>query len=119
MNRAERRRLEKQGKNVSKEPVISMKVSDLERIKNEARSEAVDTAMILLLGIPVKVLHDKYGWGMKKRLPEFAESLLDVYSDFSDGAMTLDEFRELIYVECGIKFEKEKILSKKAVVSAR
>lgn len=85
MKRAERRRLEKQGKTVQKEAVLSMKASDLERIKNEAREEAVDTAMVLLLGIPVKVLHDKYGWGTKKRLPEFAEAVLDVYSDFSEG----------------------------------
>lgn len=106
MNRAERRRLEKQGKTVQKEPVVSMRVSDLERIKNEAREEAVDTAMILLLGIPIKVLRDKYGWGMKKRLPEFAEALLDVYSDFSEGNMTLEEFSEIIYQECGIKFQK-------------
>ena len=106
MNRAERRRLEKQGKTVQKEAVLSMKASDLERIKNEAREEAVDTAMVLLLGIPVKVLHDKYGWGTKKRLPEFAEAVLDVYSDFSEGDMTLEEFRELIYTECGIKFQE-------------
>lgn len=106
MNRAERRRLGKQGKIIPKEPVLSMKASDIERIKSEAREEAVDTAMILLLGIPVKVLRDKYGWGMKKRLPEFAEALLDVYSDFSSGDMTLEEFRELIYNECGIKFQK-------------
>lgn len=28
---------------------------------------AVDAAMILLLGIPVKVMKEKYGWGMKKK----------------------------------------------------
>lgn len=85
MNRAERRRLEKQGANVRKEPVITMKSSEIEKIKSEAREEAVDTAMILLLGIPVKVLRERYGWGMKKRLPEFAEAVLEVYSDFSEG----------------------------------
>lgn len=90
-----------------KEPVLSMRASDLERIKSEAREEAVDTSMVLLLGIPIKVLRDKYGWGMKKRLPEFAEALFDVYSDFSEGDMTLEEFKELIYEECGIKFQKE------------
>lgn len=62
-----RRRLEKQGKTARKEPVLSMRASDLERIKSEAREEAVDTAMVLLLWISIKVLRDKYGWGMKKR----------------------------------------------------
>ena len=34
-------------------------------------------------------------------------ALLEVYSDFSEGDMTLEEFRELIYEECGIRFQKE------------
>ncbi len=75
----------KTGENGAEKPVLSMRASDLERIKSEAREEAVDTAMVLLLGIPIKVLCDKYRWGMKKRLPEFAEAFLEVYSDFSEG----------------------------------
>lgn len=57
--------MEKQGKTVQKEPILSMRASELERIKSEAREEAVDTAMVLLLGISIKVLRDKCGWVMK------------------------------------------------------
>lgn len=109
MNRAERRRLEKQGKDVPKDPVISIKTSELQQIKNEVRKEAVDTAMILLLGIPVKVLHDKYKWGTKKRLPKFGEAVLEVYEDFSKGNLSLEDFSELIYRECGIRFQREQL----------
>lgn len=76
------------GADVQREPVITMKACEIERIRSEAREEAVDTAMILLLGIPIKVLREQYGWGMKKRLPEFAEAVLDVYSDFSEGVFS-------------------------------
>lgn len=69
-------------------------------------TNGMDAAMILLLGIPVKVMKEKYGWGMKKRLPEFCEAMIDVYTDFQNGDMTLEEFADLIYQECGVKFQK-------------
>lgn len=102
MNRQQRRKLGIK----EHEAVFNMKQSDIKKMKDDATEQAVDTAMILLLGIPIKVLHDKYGWGMKKRLPEFAEAMIDVYTDFSNGDMTLEEFSELIYQEAGIKFQK-------------
>ena len=83
-----------------------MKKSDIDGIKKQATAEAIDVAMTLLFGIPVKVLHDKYGWGMKKRLPEFAEAIIEVYQEFVDGELTLEELSELVYEQCGIRFEK-------------
>lgn len=97
MNRQQRRKLGIK----AHEPVINMKQSDIKKIKQEATEQAVDAAMVLLLGIPVKVLKEKYGWGMKKRLPEFCEAMIDVYTDFSNGEMTLEQFADLIYQECG------------------
>ena len=83
MNRQQRRMAQKKGLPVAHEPVFNMKQSDIKKIKQEASEKAVNTAMILLLGIPVKVLKEQYGWGMKKRLPEFCEAMIDVYTDFS------------------------------------
>jgi len=62
--------------------------------------------MILLLSIPIKVMHDKYGWGIKKRLPELSEALIDEYQSFTDGEMTLQEYQQLVYEYCGIRFER-------------
>lgn len=103
MNRAERRRLErKQGK---KEPVYNIKSSNLEQIKRKATKDAVDVAFKLMLGIPVMVLHDKYGWGGKKRLPEFSDYVLDLYDGFDKGYVTLEDIEQCIYEETGIRFQ--------------
>ena len=106
MNRQQRRMAQRKGLPVTHEPVFNMKQSDIKKMKQDATEAAVDAAMILLLGIPVKVMKEKYGWGMKKRLPEFCEVMIDVYTDFQNGDMTLKEFADLIYQECGVKFQK-------------
>ena len=54
MNRQQRRMAQKKGLPVAHEPVFNMKQSDIKKIKQEASEKAVNTAMILLLGIPVK-----------------------------------------------------------------
>lgn len=106
MNRAERRRRAKMGLPVNNEPVYNMKQSDIEKLTDKSFGTAVDTAMVLLLSIPIKVMHDKYGWGAKKRLPELAEALTDEYQNFADGEMTLEEYQQLVYEWCGVKFQK-------------
>lgn len=106
MNRAERRRRAKQGLLVKSEPVYNIKKSDIDKMKQENTSMAIDTAIVLLLAIPVKVMYEKYGWRMKKRLPEFAEALIDEYQRFSDGDITLEEYAELVYEYCGVKFQR-------------
>lgn len=106
MNRAERRKRQKMGLPVVKEPVYTMKQSDIAKIKRESTDTAVDTVMVMLLAIPIKVMHDKYGWRMKKRLPELAEAIIDEYQRFSDGEMSLEEYQEMVYEWCGLKFQK-------------
>lgn len=103
MNRAERRRQEKA---TAKDPIITMKKSDIERIKREAVEKATDEAMVLLLSIPVKVMHDKFGWGIRKRIPRLTDALIDEYQSFSDGEFTLEEYQEMVYEYCGVKFKK-------------
>ncbi len=103
MNRAERRRLSKKG---AKDAIRNYKDSDIERIRQEERDKAVETAMILLLAIPIKVMHDVYGWRMRKRLPELGEYLIDEYQSFADGDMTLQEYEQLVFDYCGMKFQK-------------
>lgn len=104
MNRAERRRLAR--KQSQKEPVYNIKSSNLTQIKEKASRDAVDVAFKLMIGIPTMVLHDKYGWGGKKRLPEFAEYVLDLYDSFDKGYLTLDDIEQCIYEETGISFQR-------------
>lgn len=103
MNRAERRRQAKlTGSSVTKDPIISMKKSDIDRIKQDA----TETAMVLLLSIPIKVMHEQFGWGMKKRLQILSDALIDEYQSFSDGDVTLEEYQNMVYEYCGVKFQK-------------
>ena len=62
MNRAERR------KSGIKESVKTYTLNDLQikQIKDDAVKEAIDTAFILMLGLPVMIIHDKYPQLMKK-----------------------------------------------------
>lgn len=63
MNRTERRRAKKAGIPVKKEPVVNIKAADVQKIKQDASKEAADKAFLLMLGLPVMVLHDKFGFG--------------------------------------------------------
>ena len=107
MNRAERRKRQKLGLPISKEPCYNMTSSQLNSMKEEITNEAVVDAFTLMLAIPVKVMYEKYGWGMKKRLPEFAEAILEEYEHFQNDEISARDYEELVYQYCGIKFRTE------------
>lgn len=106
MNRAERRRLQKQGKQVPKEPVINVKYSDVQTIKEKATSDAVDTAFLLMLGLPVLVLRDKWGFG-KVRCERFIDQVLEMYDAFNKDYLTLDDIHKALWDEAGVKIQKK------------
>ena len=62
MNRAERR------KSGIKKSVKTYTLNDsqIKQIKDDAVKEAIDTAFIYMLGLPVMIIHDKYPQLMKK-----------------------------------------------------
>ena len=113
MNRAERRRRQKQGLPTVKEPVLNIKASDIESMKKQATVTAADTAFFLMLAIPVMVIHDKYPQIMrrvvdgKSREERFADLCLDLYDSFNKGYVTLDDLAECLWEEAGIKLEKK------------
>ena len=106
MNRKQRRMAQKRGVAVPKDPVYNIKRSDINSMKEQAVSDAADAAMVLLLALPIKVLRYEYGWGTKKRLPEFADKLAEEYQKFADGDVSLEEYANLVYEMTGIKFVK-------------
>lgn len=98
MNRAERRRLEREvGKNVS-EALIN--------VKKQASSEAIDTAFIAMLALPMLVMRDKYGFG-KVRLERFMDQVIDLYESFNAGYLTLEDMHKSLEDEAGIKIHKD------------
>lgn len=112
MNRAERRRLDKQN---AKEQVITIKVSELEKIKQDAVNEALNLAFILMLSIPVMVLHDRIGqlWRKfvdgKSREERFAEYCSELHDSFQKGYVTLDDLINCLQKEAKWTVEKKRM----------
>lgn len=106
MNRAERRRLKLQDK---KDPVINIKKSELEAIKEEAINEASEIAFILMLSIPVMVIHDHYPKLMKKevdgkgREERFTDLCLDLYDSYEKDYVSISDLQNCLKEETGIE----------------
>lgn len=105
MDRAQRRRLEREQSKKTK--VYTLTQEQIDKIKKDATDEAVSTGFKLMLAIPIMVLHDKY-WVKTagKRLPEFVDKCLDLYDSYEKGYITLEEINEVLWNEGGIKLEK-------------
>ena len=110
MNRAERRRLNRADE---REPVISVRRSDINAIKEVATNAAIDKAFILMLAIPTMILHDKYSQLMRKekegksREKRFVDLCLDLYDSYKKGYVTLDDLNKCLWEEAGIRLEIE------------
>lgn len=83
---------------------------DLERIKKEATDEAINTAMVLLLTLPLEVLMNHY-WKKTyaKKLPEFLDYVLEYYEKWQDGELDMDELVKDLWEYGGIRLEGETI----------
>jgi len=55
-----------------------------------------------MLGLPLMVLHDKWGFG-KVRGERFIEQVLDLYDSFEKGYLSLDDIHNCLWEEGGIK----------------
>ena len=118
MNRAERRRNEKELAKI-KTRVYTMTEEQLsqaiyegvkkeaDKIRDKATNDAINTAFFLMLSIPVMVLHDK--WWEKtsaKRCPKFIDQCLDLYDSFGRGDVTLEDLSKCLEEESGIRIER-------------
>ena len=115
MGRAERRRAQKNEQkaktatyNLTKAQLDAMVregiAEELARVKKEATEEAVNTAMVLLLTLPLEVLMDYY-WkkSYAKRIPEFTNHVLEYYEMWQNGELDMDELKEDLWKYGGVK----------------
>ena len=115
MGRAERRRtqkLEQKEKtatyNLTKaqlDVMVREKIGDeLTRVKQEATDDAVNTAMVLLLTLPLEVLMDHY-WtkSYAKRIPKFTERVLEYYEHWQNGELDMEKLKEDLWEYGGVK----------------
>lgn len=80
---------------------------EIDRIKQEATDDAVNTAMTLLLTLPMEVLMDHY-WikTYARRIPGFTEHLIDYYEKWQNGELDLDVSKEKLWKYAGVKLEE-------------
>ena len=118
MNRAERRRAEREAHkkktvtyNFTKEQAenaIKRGIElEIQRVKQEATDDAINTAMILLLTLPLTVLMENY-WqkSYAQRLPKFTELLLEYYEKWQDGELDMEEMKKNLWEYGGIRLEE-------------
>ena len=93
---------------MASDPMISMKKSDIDKIKMDASKQAADIAFELMLAIPVMIIHDKFGQLMKKdgREETFTELCLDLYDSFGRGYVTIEDLRKCLWEEAGVKMNE-------------
>lgn len=79
----------------------------LGRIKQEATEDAVNTAMVLLLTLPLEVLMDHY-WpkSYAKRIPEFTNHVLEYYERWQNGELDMDKMKEDLWEYGGVRLEE-------------
>lgn len=115
MGRAEMRRARKDEKKYKTvtyiltqeqlDKIVRDKIGDeLKRVKKEATEDAVNTAMILLLTLPLEVLMDYY-WpkSYAKRIPKFTDRVIEYYERWQNGELDMEKLKEDLWNYGGVK----------------
>lgn len=115
MGRAEMRRARKEQKKYKTvtytltqeqlDKIVHDKIgNELKRVKKEATEDAVNTAMILLLTLPLEVLMDYY-WpkSYAKRIPKFTDRVIEYYERWQNGELDMDKLKEDLWNYGGVK----------------
>lgn len=115
MNRAERRRMQKNQEkvrtvtyNLTKEQLdilVQEQIKDeLSKARLEGRREALDDAFILTLTLPMMVLRDFY-WKKtyKKKLPKFVDYVMEYYEKWLNGEIDMDILKEELWKYGGVR----------------
>ena len=107
MGRAEYRRQKKIEK--SNKATYVMTQEQIDNMKKEITEEAINTAMILLLTLPMEVLMDHY-WPKTyaKKIPEFTDHVLEYYRRWQDGEIKLEDLQKDLWEYGGVRLEKGK-----------
>lgn len=122
MNRAERRRTQKQEEkkrtatyNLTEEQLDIMIRERIVEALDDAKSEGyeagkrdgVGCALELLLLLPLGVLKDHY-WKKTydKKLPEFTQYVLEYYNRWENNELDIESLRQILWDYAGIRIEK-------------
>lgn len=75
-------------------------------MKRRKKRVAEDVARGYVLGIAcaIKLLSDR-GWGSKKRLPEFADDMIDLFNDWQNGKIGYRSLVKFLEEKTGMKID--------------
>lgn len=80
-----------------------------EKIKADAMSDAINTAMILLFSLPIKSLLDENFWpkNYQKNIQRFTDRLLDYYDKWQNDeeGFTTADLQKFVWEVGGLRFE--------------
>ena len=81
---------------------------ELKNDHEEVMNESTNTAMILLLTLPLEVLMDHY-WpkSYAKKIPEFTKYVLEYYERWQNGELDMDKLKEDLWEYGGVRLEVE------------
>ena len=79
----------------------------LEALNTDLVCDAINTAMTLLLVLPMEVLMDHY-WKKTyaKKIPEFTELVLQYYERWQNGELDMDEMKKDLWEYGGVRLEE-------------
>lgn len=100
MNRAERRRLERNKESGQAKVVLNKDA--ISAIKQEAKKEAMETAFSLMLGIPILALRDTMDYN-SEQIRAFSDKSMSIYESFQQGLITLKDIEDVVELETGMK----------------
>ena len=83
-----------------KNPVITLRESDIRRMKKEVTDDAVRSAFVIIF----MVMHDKWGFG-KKRLARLLKQTAELSEMIAEGDVSLAQLKRILKDEQGIEFE--------------
>ena len=115
MNRAERRRLQKEDKKneLNEEKKFVLSQSDVVAIQRQAAEDAIKLlskrTFIMMMALPLEVLITEDYWmkSAKKKIPKFMDDLLRVYKGYESGQLTMEEMKSDLWEFAGIKCESD------------
>lgn len=79
-------------------------------IKKESTDDAINTALVLTLALPLEVLMNSY-WRKTyaKRIPKFTEQVLDYYRKWESGEITMEDLQNDLWEYGGVRLEKTEV----------
>lgn len=96
----------KKNKNVST-ITYTITQEQLNNAVSEAVDDAINTSMLFMFIIPIKVLMDHY-WPdtYKEKVPEFADYIVEYYTKWQDGEYSIEKLEKELWNLAGIKIRE-------------